>query len=197
MNQVTYQVVLGAHDISNLDESDKRDLENIINHEGYTTDRYGYVHNDINILVLKDEVRFGPDIPNIRPACLPTEDQNNLDGKTATISGWGDMEEGARVGSPVLMSTELRIISNSECSNTYPTIRDYKVCAIGEDKDTCQGDSGGPLTTVIKGRYVLVGVVSYGNGCARKGVPGVYARVHAYRDWLKKHLGDAKTCPQL
>lgn len=43
-------------------------------------------------------------------------------------------------------------------------------------KDTCQGDSGGGLyfkdTVNNTAKFVVAGVVSYGNGCARVNQPG-------------------------
>ena len=52
-------------------------------------------------------------------------------------------------------------------------------------KDACQGDSGGPLICSINQKAVLVGVVSYGNGCGEEGWPGIYAKVDFFREWFK------------
>ena len=46
------------------------------------------------------------------------------------------------------------------------------------------------------GKYTVVGVVSYGRGCASK-YPGVYARVTNYLSWIKSYAGsgDCSECP--
>jgi secreted trypsin-like serine protease len=44
--------------------------------------------------------------------------------------------------------------------------------------DTCSGDSGGPLRApLVGGGYRLVGITSWGEGCAQPAAPGVYARI--------------------
>ncbi len=60
------------------------------------------------------------------------------------------------------------------------------VCAMGTaGKDSCNGDSGGPLTRAQgTGGRVLVGLVSWGKGCAQPGQPGTYTDVSAYLDWI-------------
>ena len=70
-------------------------------------------------------------------------------------------------------------------------ISDLMLCAGGEKgKDGCQGDSGGPLTQEVGGAHHLVGLVSWGEGCARAGIPGVYTNVGALRDWIEKTLNN-------
>lgn len=52
-------------------------------------------------------------------------------------------------------------------------------------KDSCQGDSGGPIVDSSK---VLIGTVSWGNGCAQAGQPGVYARVGSLLSYINANL---------
>ncbi|MEM7029316.1 MAG: trypsin-like serine protease [Chloroflexota bacterium] len=70
-------------------------------------------------------------------------------------------------------------------------LTDNMLCA-GFDaggKDTCQGDSGGPLIVPDGVNWKQAGVVSFGEGCARPGQYGVYARVSRYIDWINATTG--------
>jgi secreted trypsin-like serine protease len=103
-------------------------------------------------------------------------------GTETTVLGWGRTAEGADP-SPTLRQVSLPIESDADCARAVPGYRpDGMVCAGYPQggKDASEGDSGGPM--VVRGR--LVGVVSYGKGCARPGEPGVYTRLAAYRSRL-------------
>lgn len=55
----------------------------------------------------------------------------------------------------------------------------------------CQGDSGGPVVAYDKQTKdpTVVGIVSWGYGCADKKYPGVYSRVLAAREWIRENTG--------
>lgn len=104
-------------------------------------------------------------------------------GRNAIVSGYGAIAEGG-AGSPVLKHLTVPILPDSSCSSTssYGAAFQFSnmLCAgyMAGGKDSCQGDSGGPLQVPIDGGgYRLVGVVSWGQGCARPNFPGIYTRV--------------------
>ena len=83
-------------------------------------------------------------------------------------------EEEKYVKSPFVAS---RILSNHSHHATFP-------------QDACDGDSGSPL--IISGSDsdfdVQIGIVSFGEGCARANFPGVYTRVSAYTNFIFNQL---------
>lgn len=100
----------------------------------------------------------------------------------ATVHGWGRTGE-LSPPSRRLREVDVPIRTDAECAAAIPGYQpDGMLCAGYPEggKDACEGDSGGPLTAA--GR--LVGLVSYGRGCARPGEPGVYTRLSRYRDLL-------------
>merc|ERR1712025_1463089 len=64
-------------------------------------------------------------------------------------------------------------------------IFDEMMCTMNEGRGECQGDSGGPLTVNENGKHILVGVVSWSDGCAKDGLPGVKTSIPFFREWIE------------
>jgi len=117
---------------------------------------------------------------------LPAQGAGVATGAMANVAGWGATCEGC-AGTATLRFVAVPIVSNAQCNTNYGGgITTAMLCAGFPQggRDACQGDSGGPLT--IGG--TLVGVVSWGHGCARPNFPGVYARVPFFRNWINSAM---------
>lgn len=129
--------------------------------------------SDIAVLMLSEKLTQR----TIRQA-TSEDDALYSPGRKATVLGWGRTSENGGE-STTLRSAQVPLRADSDCEATYRDyVPDEMVCA-GYEKggvDACQGDSGGPLVTGGK----LIGVVSWGEGCARAGKPGVYTEVRTF-----------------
>ena len=132
------------------------------------------------------------------------------------VAGWGYRQENKWTSLPdILQDAQVHLFHNETCEEAYTEtdpatgeITEYyrreAMSCFGHEEggiDACQGDSGGPLICLeasdfLEGHLnpVLRGVVSWGEGCARQGKPGVYARVSQFTDWIhetiRTHAGD-------
>jgi secreted trypsin-like serine protease len=89
-----------------------------------------------------------------------------------------------------LMKAEVPFVDDSQCGQAYPDlVAEEEICAGYWDEggvDTCQGDSGGPMFRPdATGAWIQVGIVSWGNGCARPQFPGVYTQVSTFADEIQ------------
>ncbi len=76
-------------------------------------------------------------------------------------------------------------------------LRSLKFCFAIFYIDTCEGDSGGPLMMFTsKKQWFLIGLTSFGEGCARKSYSGVYTRVAAFEDWIRLNTNRSDSKPQ-
>ncbi|XP_054862457.1 ovochymase-2 [Amphiprion ocellaris] len=120
---------------------------------------------------------------------------------------------------PVLREVQLDLVDPAKCKFVLQTVKSSALnqklvrsqpamtvlCAGPErgGKDACQGDSGGPLVCPAgtgSGRWVVLGVTSWGKGCgrswgdnssrppSRRGSPGVFTDVQLLLPWIKMKL---------
>jgi len=162
------------------------------------------LQNDIAVLSLKPKDGQPLVWTNfVRPICLPEPYPEHDEalysvGSEAIVSGFGLVDEDDRQMSPELQHVKLNIVDLSDCRQAYESLKAAgarvgrnNFCAAKEGKDACTGDSGGPMVKKgqyredYKDRFFLIGVVSYGKGCAQKNFPGVYARVDHFIPWIK------------
>ncbi|KAF6214260.1 hypothetical protein GE061_009000 [Apolygus lucorum] len=189
-------VVLAEHKVSSKTESKTTiiDVTQFIIHEVYN--KTGNSENDIALLVLASQIPLGK---NIGPACFPKANLNIV-GQKVRVIGWGALHTNGPQPD-VLQKVDLDVQPTSACSKVYKGITEGQLCTYTLRKDSCQGDSGGPVIWRDPGtnRYTVVGIVSYGYGCAEPGAPGVNTKVSAYRDWILQKIQQtvpgAAICP--
>jgi len=151
---------------------------------------------DIALLTL-DEPATQPALPIIDPS---TDSASYAVGRPATVIGWGATAEDGDT-SDQLLEVEVPVVSDADCddANSYDgsLVTDVMLCAglAAGGKDSCQGDSGGPLMVTAGGSPKLVGIVSFGDGCAQAEKYGVYTEVPApaIRDFLVEEVGAPPT----
>lgn len=177
----TFVVTLSEHDLVDFYDNDSPyGVSDIAGHSMYDESS-----NNYDFLLLKlDRLADSSQILMLNDGLNDFMDE----GTSLSVMGWGQESEFDNSGSEVLRETQVNVADIDECHKIYGDIsKDAVVCAYEEYTDACQGDSGGPLVyrQTINGSNadVQIGVVSKGIGCARLGIPGVYANVaHVYAD---------------
>uniref|UniRef100_A0A3B4A4T7 Uncharacterized protein n=1 Tax=Periophthalmus magnuspinnatus TaxID=409849 RepID=A0A3B4A4T7_9GOBI len=175
-----WKVVSGQTYLGSLGGSS---VDRIIINGQYDNARNDY---DIAIMRLHSPLSVGE---SRRPACLPPKAFGLNDGDMMAVTGWGYLEEDGKVSSR-LQQAAIPLIDRTKCSSPYvygSAITERMLCAgyLEGGVDACQGDSGGPLVHISSTKYYLVGVVSWGVGCARRGKPGVYCDVEEMTNWIR------------
>lgn len=181
-------------------------IERVAVHKGYD-DREPFRHDIALIRIAPDpgsRAILDPEqvspirLLGSKPGDRPIEEQDRV-----RVTGWGltkarDSGSGslARDNSvnrftAGLQMIDLGVLADGECDR-HPRyagrLKDKTLC-VGQEAgkagfDSCNGDSGGPVTRVQGRERVLVGLVSWGIGCALADTPGIYTRIPAYADWI-------------
>lgn len=156
-----------------------------IAHPGYGSDGKG---NDVGIITLTDPV---PDsmLSSLPPATIAS---SVIEGSAAVVAGFGRTVATSSAKLQTMQAVQISTISSSQCSSAYPGDIDSTQFCAGDwngGKDSCQGDSGGGLYSGTDPSYqTLMGVVSWGQGCAQAGKPGVYASVPYFQSWISSQV---------
>jgi secreted trypsin-like serine protease len=171
--------------------SETIDIEQIYLFPGY--DIFGEkAEKDIALIKLASPSQYAP-------VKIPTLTQADLfeTGAACRVLGWGSTnEQGTQ--SPILLQADIKVIDYQICRNSYanaafPKLTDSVLCAGYLSGQTPagagSGDSGGPLIVEHDGEWVLIGIVSGGNGIITTAEhPGVYTKVFTYTDWINSHI---------
>ncbi len=182
----TVAVIVGIRDLAS-GERTLIGIDRVIPHPQYNAETFG---NDIALLEMSSAISTAPITLSSPDNPVP------LVGETSTVIGWGATSEDGP-GSTRLLEVDLPIAGQNRCFAVQRAglEEDQMVCAGGQvaNRDACQGDSGGPLFVNRGNQQVQAGIVSFGNGCAREGQPGVYSRVSTYHSWISSFVPDLRT----
>lgn len=179
------RVKIGLHSQSDTSGVETHRVSKIIVHSSYRSSTSDY---DYALLKLTTSSRKKVVALNTTEVSIPSNENVS---PLVTVAGWGATREGGSV-STRLLKVSVPLITQTKCNQAYGgDITSRMICAgrTSGGRDSCQGDSGGPL--VIKennGEVRLVGVVSWGEGCARPNKPGVYAKVNAVISWISTQI---------
>ncbi|XP_041823608.1 transmembrane protease serine 7 [Melanotaenia boesemani] len=164
------------------------EIQRIVVHEYYNSNTFDY---DIALLQLKKAWPSSLS-PLVQPVCLPPYSHTVTDSHRCVVTGWGYRSEDDKVLPSVLQKAEVSMMSQTECKKRYGPISPRMLCAgvPSGERDACRGDSGGPLSCQAPGgrRWFLIGIVSWGSGCGRPNLPGVYTRVNKFTSWIYSHI---------
>ncbi|KDR18860.1 Chymotrypsinogen B [Zootermopsis nevadensis] len=205
----TQWVLTAAHCVTNIVRSGDAIYVRVGDHD--LTQKYGspgaqtlrvsttYIHhnhnsqtldNDIALLKLHGQAELKDGVCLV---CLPARGVSQAAGKRCTVTGYGYMGEAGPIPLRV-REAEIPIVSDAECIRKINAVTEKifilpasSFCAGGEEgNDACQGDGGGPLVCQDDGFYELAGLVSWGFGCGRVDVPGVYVKVSSFIGWINQ-----------
>lgn len=145
----------------------------------------------------------------VRNVFNDVEYKSKLNDGPLKVVGWGTVSPATKAPSAQLMSLDAKIVQKDKCKESlkFQMSEEEIICAAGQgESDACQGDSGGPLYAMnsTTGVPSLVGLVSYGVGCAErdgflkmKNRPGIYTSVHHHRQWIQETMNEGPTAFQV
>lgn len=177
------KVVIGLHDQGDTSAAETIKVKQVITHPQYNGQTVDY---DFALIELETSSKFKPVALNMAEINIPTTGAPIM----TTTAGWGVTSEGSYPASAKLLKVNVPLVDQATCVKAYEgfnEVTDRMMCAGYAEggKDACQGDSGGPLIMkTATGETSLIGVVSWGQGCARPELYGVYSKVTSVNQWI-------------
>ncbi|NXV71916.1 ACRO protein, partial [Atlantisia rogersi] len=160
-----------------------RSIVQVIVHEHYSNITQ---KNDIALMQLDRPVQCND---YIQLACVPDASLRVSELTNCYISGWGDTAARSAGSTDRLQEAKVQLIDIQQCNSSgwyRGAIHSHNLCAgyAQGGIDACQGDSGGPLVCQEQNAeyFWLVGVTSWGTGCARARRPGIYTSTQHFYD---------------
>ncbi|XP_028967087.1 protein masquerade [Galendromus occidentalis] len=160
-----------------------------------------YIHHNYNENTLDNDVAlvkvlnpFNVNTSSACIVCLPGKHGSRVDQlDRCTVTGYGALHEGGPIAMRI-REVNLPMVEERDCISklSIATEKQFKLptstfCAGGEEgSDACQGDGGSPMVCDMGGFYELKGLVSWGLGCGRPDVPGVYVKVSSFIGWINQ-----------
>ncbi|XP_021953075.1 trypsin-1 [Folsomia candida] len=178
-----YTLVAGEHNLTlNEGTEQSRRVAAIVRHPGYN--RPTPLNNDIALMRVDRPFEFNE---FVGPVVIP--DLDFVPTALATAAGWGMLDYPIGDLSDVLMKVEVPFVEQETCriaNIDVNPVTDTMVCYGVVGKDSCKADSGGPL--MCGSDNALCGIVSWGEGCALDGYPGVYAKTSYFAEWIRSTI---------
>ena len=188
------RIVAGISKLSLSAQGQIRTVKRVVMYPGYTDPTAG---KDAALVELTSPLTLdGTSVKAIRPVTASSPAALTAPGVMTTVTGWGATAEGATTLPDQLQTVQLPIIALATANAAYNMTLTPDQLAAGVTaggKDSCQGDSGGPLVVMDGGEPVLAGIVSWGEGCARPNIPGLYGRVSSFTQWADTVAGGPPT----
>jgi len=156
----------------------------------YVHPQFDYYNIDYDVAVLKLSAPLELSTKIQLKDLAPIEPE---DGAIVNVAGWGTTSSGGGTLPTALREVTVSIVPRQTCEDNYgpDAITARMICAADLGKDSCQGDSGGPLVysdAEATKLGSLVGIVSWGYGCAEPEYPGVYTSVPDLYKWIVEQL---------
>lgn len=166
------------------DDAERFTITKVLRHPDFRS-VMGAMYNDFMLLKLSGR-------SSARTAPVNSRRNSPADGSVVTAIGFGHTEQGGS-GSTVLREVQVNVVNSDSCNDSYfGNLRaNMHLCAAADGRDSCQNDSGGPLLQ----NGAIVGIVSFGTGCAAQGFPGVYARASEGYDFIQSGICQLSSNP--